>query len=68
MGRPPPRVAVTEGDVVLIRARVRAVYTDSVTVRILNVEGSGFAQLGVAPAAIDSLSRGDIDVPPITWR
>lgn len=63
-----PPVAIKEGDVVLIRARVRAVYSDTVTVRVLNAQGSGFAQLGVAPVAIAGPADGDIGAPTITWR
>lgn len=68
MARPGPADAITEGDVVLIRARVRAVYNDTVTVRVLITQGAGFAQLGVAPAAVAGLAGSDLDVPPITWR
>jgi hypothetical protein len=68
MVRRRPSDEIAEGDVVLIRARVRAVYTDSITVRILNVQGVGFTQLGVAPNAIAGLAPSDLDVPPMSWR
>ena len=67
MGQPQPLV-IAEGEVVLIRARVRAVYPDSVTVRILNAQGSGFAQLGVAPGAVAGHATSELDVPAIPWR
>jgi hypothetical protein len=67
MAQPHPS-EIAEGDVVLIRARVRAVYTDSVIVRILNVQGVGFTQLGVAPKAVAGLAGSDLDVPPMNWR
>lgn len=68
MDRPRPADTIVEGDVVLVRARVRAVYIDSVTVRILNVQGAGWHQLGVAPQTIAGYAAGDLDAPPITWR
>lgn len=72
MDRPPP-VAVVEGDVVLIRARVRKVWGDCLVVRVLTRNGTAqkWEQLSVPPpvvAGLDVSAAADPTVvPAITW-
>ena len=70
MGIPELPQAIAEGDVVLIRARVRKVWGDSVVVRILTRDGNSqkWAQLSVPPSVV--AGRGatlDALVPALDW-
>lgn len=48
-----PHLTIAEGDVVLIRARVRAVWHDAVVVRVPIRDGSSaYHQLSVPPSAL----------------
>lgn len=53
MSEPQPPVAIAEGDVVLVRARVRKVFHDGILVRIAIRDGSSaFHQLSVPPSIV----------------
>jgi hypothetical protein len=61
-----------EGDVVLIRARVRKVWGDSVVVRVLTRNGTEqkWEQLSVPPCAVAGRESAidEAAIPAISWR
>lgn len=62
--------AINEGDVVLIRARVRKVWGDCVVVRVLTRNGNAqkWEQLSVPPTVVAGLDVTAVaDVPAISW-
>lgn len=67
----PHAPAIAEGDVVLVRARVRKVWGDSVVVRILTRDGTAqkWEQLSVPPSVV--AGREPVPdlapVPAIDW-
>lgn len=66
----PHSPAIAEGDVVLVRARVRKVWGDSVVVRILTRDGTAqkWEQLSVPPTVVAGLDVTAVaDVPAISW-
>ena len=65
-----PAEKVREGDVALIRARVRAVCSDGVTVRIKRTGHSGFTQETVpyeTVAGVDRSGAHEGAVPGASW-
>ena len=72
MGAQPSRqITISEGDIALLRVRVRLIMPDLVIVRACLVPRTlGFTQLGAALGAIAGLGV-DTDarwVPDVTWR
>lgn len=67
----PQPTSIAEGDVVLIRARVRKVWCDSVVIRVAVHDGriAKFAQHCVRPGVIAGREGGEADVPDVpSWR
>ncbi len=71
MAAPHPTETISEGDMVLIRARVRKVWHDAVVMRVPIRDGTAqrWQQLSVPPAAVVARETGPdaADVPAVTW-
>lgn len=71
MPGPQPSETIAEGDVVLIRARVRKVWHDAVVVRVLTRNGTAqkWDQLCVPPETVAGRLEAEVTgVPPIAWE